>query len=81
MPFNFTTLFTTFADQDMPRYAKLCQNMPTYPYFESAIVADKHLKKMCILVRLPRYAKICQETKGKINYDKSFIHLSRQHLS
>lgn len=28
-----------------------------------------------------QYAKICQESKGKIDYDKSFIHLPRQHLS
>lgn len=24
-----------------------------------------------------QYAKICQESKGKIDYDKSFIHLPR----
>lgn len=26
-----------------------------------------------------QYAKICQESKGKIDYDKSFIHLPRQY--
>ena len=50
---NRTTHFTTFADQDMLQYAKLCQDMQ-------------------------RYAKIYQETKGKIDYDKGFIHLPRQ---
>ena len=52
---NRTTHFTTFADQDMLQYAKLCQDMQ-------------------------RYAKIYQETKGKIDYDKGFIHLPRQYF-
>ena len=39
-PFNFTTFFTTFAGDNMPRYATICQHMPFYPYLVSAIPVD-----------------------------------------
>ena len=39
-PPNFTTFFTTFAGNNMPRYASICQDMPFYPYLVSAVRVD-----------------------------------------
>jgi hypothetical protein len=67
-PLDFTTLRTTFADQDMPKYAKICQHMPTYISFTSAMQQTNILKSggfTGCCRDMPRYAKICQETKGK----------------